>query len=106
MRLFMRVKGEDDAEFRDRVRARLRLSLSRFVRRVDKVSVRLTDVNGPKGGMDQECVLTVNLASGETVVAKATDRSRDVAVSQAAERAFRRLRTLKGARLAARYDGR
>ena len=48
---------------------RLLFSLSRFGHDINRVNVRLTDINGPKGGYDKECLIVVKLRkSGEVVV--------------------------------------
>jgi ribosomal subunit interface protein len=39
---------------------RIHQHLSRFDNRVSDVTVRFTDVNGPKGGADKRCQLTVS----------------------------------------------
>ena len=48
---------------------RLHFALGRFVDSIKLVTVRLTDINGPKGGIDKECLIVVKLRkSGEVVV--------------------------------------
>jgi ribosome-associated translation inhibitor RaiA len=55
------------------------------------VRVRLRDLNGPKGGRDQE-VLVVHRARGRTLTARAVDADAYVALSTAIERVARRER--------------
>jgi len=51
------------------VARRVRFALSRFGTSIQIIKVRVTDINGPKGGVDTRCVASVKLASaGEVVV--------------------------------------
>ena len=50
------------------VARRVQLALSRFGTSILSIKVRITDTNGPKGGVDTRCVVSVNLASGGEVV--------------------------------------
>jgi ribosome-associated translation inhibitor RaiA len=47
---------------------RFRFALDRVESLVDRVSVRLGDNNGPRGGRDKECKVLLALSSGETIV--------------------------------------
>ncbi|MCC6526121.1 MAG: HPF/RaiA family ribosome-associated protein [Polyangiaceae bacterium] len=49
---------------------RVHLELARFGREVDAVVVRIADVNGPRGGVDKRCQVTV---SGRRIGALAVD---------------------------------
>ncbi|MDX2012368.1 MAG: HPF/RaiA family ribosome-associated protein [Myxococcaceae bacterium] len=44
---------------------RLHLALSRFSNRIRSVKVVFEDVNGPKGGPDKKCLVTVKLDGGD-----------------------------------------
>jgi len=47
----------------------VRFALSRFGTSIRIIRVRITDTNGPKGGVDIRCVVSVKLASaGEVVI--------------------------------------
>ena len=51
------------------VARRVRFALSRFGASIRIITVRITDINGPKGGLDTRCVVSVKLAAaGEVVV--------------------------------------
>lgn len=43
---------------------RLSLALRRFERRIRRVIVRISDLNGPKRGVDSNCSITVALVDG------------------------------------------
>jgi len=57
------------------VARRLNFLVGRFRTIITRVSVRFSDVNGPKGGVDKQCVVSVKLwTSGEvTVKGEGTD---------------------------------
>ena len=76
-------------ELAQHVERQLHFSLGRFNGRVRSVVVGLQDLNGPKGGVDQECKLSIRTSwSGQVVVA---ERNPDIfaAVALAAGRAGR-----------------
>ena len=51
MQLEMRGVNYDlDDELKDHIERRLRSALGRFAARIDRLTVRLSDVNGPAGG--------------------------------------------------------
>lgn len=62
----LRVDSEIEAELQDHVS----LALGRFAPFIDRVLVRLDDVNGPRGGVDKVCRTTVSLRSGGVVVSE------------------------------------
>lgn len=89
---------------REHVTRRLHFAVGRFGHRLERIVVRVVDVNGPKGGPDKRCRILARLSpaeSAERVVVEATDSDAYAAVSQAAirldERVARAL-TKKGAR--------
>ncbi len=69
---------------RNHIARRLEFALRRFAHRVDRITVRLVDINGPKGGPDKRCRIVVRLASARSVIVEATDSDAYAAVSQAA----------------------
>ncbi|MFT6047884.1 MAG: putative sigma-54 modulation protein [Arenicella sp.] len=56
---------------------------------VDRVVVRLKDVNGPKGGEDKECCVEVRLASFAPIVVSKRSSDAYASISQALGRASR-----------------
>ena len=73
------------------VEQRLRFALNRFQDRVARVAVRLSDVNGPRGGLDKHCHLQVRLRGLPDIVVRETQADLYVAVDRAAERTGRTL---------------
>jgi hypothetical protein len=64
----MQQNFSDNAMYSQLAR-QVRLALSRFGTYLQIVKVRITDINGPKGGVDKRCIVSVKLASsGEVVV--------------------------------------
>lgn len=77
-------------ERRTLVERRLLFALSRFEPRIRSVEVRLRDINGPRGGIDQQCRLVVWLRRPHTsVIVEDQDLDVESAVSRCAERAAR-----------------
>jgi ribosome-associated translation inhibitor RaiA len=72
---------------REHVARRLDFALGRFAHRIEGITVRLVDINGPKGGIDKRCRIVVRLTQSRSVVVEATDSDAYAAVSQAAIRA-------------------
>jgi ribosome-associated translation inhibitor RaiA len=57
---------------RTHIERQLRAALGRFARRVGQVRVYLRDVNGPRGGVDKQCRIVVDLPrAGRAVVSGA-----------------------------------
>ncbi len=88
---------------------RIHLALSRFRLRLGRVTVHVSDENGPRGGVDKHVVLVVALREGEPVVVE--DRGEQLRplilratarASQALERAAGRARASRRAALGAR----
>ncbi|MGE5611702.1 MAG: HPF/RaiA family ribosome-associated protein [Bacillota bacterium] len=68
--------------------------------RIDQVTVRLDDVNGPKGGRDKRCRIVLWLRRTGVIVAQAVHEDLYIAVEQAAAKAkdmVRRHRTRRRA---------
>lgn len=74
---------------KDLLERRLRFALSRFDPRVRRATVVMEDVNGPRGGIDQLCRITVKLNGASDVVISDQDTKAAKAICRAAERAGR-----------------
>lgn len=78
------------ASLADLARRRFAFALGRFGTRVESLSVRLRDLNGPRGGEDQLCLVAVRLqGTRREVVVRETDADPATAISRAAERTGR-----------------
>jgi len=78
-------------DLREYIDRRLHFALGRFSPAIDHVSVRVGDINGPRGGVDKYCQIVVKLrASGSSPIAIGdNDEDLYAAVTQASNRAGR-----------------
>lgn len=106
MHIHIQTRGFTLTEgLRAHVERRLQFAMSRFQSRGLRVKVRLSDVNGPRGGLDKLCHLQIRVGGLPDMVIEDTDVDLYAAINRAAERAGRTLqRHLRWARGA--FDGR
>lgn len=74
------------AALEQHVKDRLQAALDRHESRIDRVVVRLDDVNGPKGGNDMRCRILVRLARGWQVLIEETCEDAYESVTHAVNR--------------------
>lgn len=74
---------------RDYAVKRLAYGLGQCAQHVVRVTVRLFDVNGPRGGADKRCRIRVKLDISQEVVLEDTQSNLYVAIDRAAGRAGR-----------------
>jgi len=74
---------------RSHVQRRLCLMLSRFGDHAQRIIVRLSDINGPRGGADKRCHIQVALDQLPDVVVEDIETDLYVAIDRAADRAGR-----------------
>ena len=90
------IGGAIDDEDRDYIGRKLGMKLGKFGSSIERITVRLSDTNGPKGGRDQKCQIKVVLSGLPSVVVNETDstlpRTIDRAVDAAAIAVRRRVR--------------
>ena len=72
---------------REHCEKRLHFALGRFSDQVARVSVRLMDQNGPRGGIDKSCQLTVHLRKARSIHIESVNGNLFAAVAEAADRA-------------------
>lgn len=68
---------------------RLLFALSRFDTRIDRTILKITDVNGPKGGIDKECQIQITMHRGSDIIITDKDADAYACIARAAERAGR-----------------
>jgi ribosome-associated translation inhibitor RaiA len=89
------IGGAIDDEDRAYIARKLGMKLGKFVASIERITVRLSDTNGPKGGRDQRCQIKVVLSGLPSIVVNETDlalpRSIDRAVDAVAISVRRRL---------------
>ena len=74
---------------RDHVERRLRFALARASAHVRRVAVYLSDINGPRGGIEKRCRLRVRLNNSVDVMIDDTESDLYAAIDRAANRAGR-----------------
>lgn len=77
---------------RDHVERRLRFALTVGDKQIQRVVVRLSDINGPRGGLDKCCNLQVVLAGLNDVVVEDIETDLYVAIDRAVNRAGKTVR--------------
>lgn len=91
---YIRVVGVNlDQEERVFIRQRLGVKLGKYATAIERVSVRVSDVNGPRGGGDKICRIKVVLSSLPSVIFESQASSLNDTVNGAlagTERAVRR----------------
>ena len=73
-------------EVRRHVLRRLHNALNHGAKLVSRVVIRLSDINGPRGGEDKCCAIEVSLAGGDAVYAKGVQGNVFGAINLAARR--------------------
>ncbi len=85
MTIAIHARGIDLTDgIQDHVHRRLRSALGRFSDQFTRVAVRLTDVNGPRGGVDKRCLVTVGMPGQPDLVITASKTDLFTAVDRAA----------------------
>jgi ribosome-associated translation inhibitor RaiA len=83
----IRAGQADTADaLREYAERRLSFPLRRFAHKIQRVSVRLVDVNGPRRGIDSRCSITASLADGRQIFVEANTAWPFTAITQAAHR--------------------
>ncbi len=76
---------------RQSIEQRVRFALRRLQHQVSLARVRLSDINGPRGGRDKECQLTLKQAGPGHVVVKTLGQTYGHALDAALQRASQAL---------------
>jgi len=89
------IGGAIDDEDRDYIARKLGVKLGKFASAIERITVRLSDTNGPKGGDDQKCQIKVVLSGLSSVVVSETHstlaRTIDASIDAAAMTVRRRV---------------
>ena len=92
MRIDIQSRGFDLTEgLREHTERRLQFALNWASHDVRTVSVRLFDINGPRGGNDKRCRIQIPISGGQDVVIEDTEADLYVAIDRAADRTERAL---------------
>ena len=88
MRVDIKTSGLDLTDgLREHTERRLEFALDRAHHDINSVTVRLSDINGPRGGFDKRCQIQIPLPHHRGVVIEETDSDLYVAIDRAASRA-------------------
>ena len=88
MRVDIKTNGIDLTDgLREHTERRLEFALDRAHHDISSVTVRLSDINGPRGGFDKRCQIQIPLPHHRDVVIEETDADLYVAIDRAASRA-------------------
>ncbi|MFI5250739.1 MAG: CBS domain-containing protein, partial [Gemmatimonadales bacterium] len=80
----IRVAGVDVSDdVRADIRRKLGRQIGKFALSIERVTVRLSDVNGPRGGMDQQCQVKVVLSGAPSVVVESQSATMHAAIASA-----------------------
>jgi hypothetical protein len=72
-----------DEEQEAYIRRKLGTKLGKYASSIERISVRLTDMNGPRGGVDQRCRVKVVLSALPSVVVERRHAEVDAAIDTA-----------------------
>ena len=78
-----------EPEHREQIRRRASFALSRLQARIARVEVRLSDINGTRGGVDKQCRVLVTLTHGPAAVVEDLDADLPTLIDRAIARAGR-----------------
>ena len=93
MELRLRVRHSDFPEILQAyAKRRLGFALGRFANRIGRLTTRIDDVNGPRGGIDKLCCINARLIPTGTLVMHAVDANAVVAIDRVADRIARAVR--------------
>lgn len=91
MQLIFETRDPHAARWRDVAERRLRFVIRRLLWLVPQARIRLSDLNGPRGGVDKRCQVELHTAGAGTVVVTAVATHWPAALDRALARAGRAL---------------
>jgi len=92
MQLLFKTRDRQAQGLRDWALTRVGFVLRRMAWRVAQASVQMTDVDGPRHGVDKRCQVAIVAADGPPLVVTATARDWRTALNQALARALEALK--------------
>jgi ribosome-associated translation inhibitor RaiA len=95
VRVFGATLDDDEREYISR---KLGMKLGKFAESIERVSVRVSDVNGPRGGVDQRCRVKVALIGLPSVVVERQHAATKAAIDRALRATEESVRRIVGRR--------
>lgn len=92
MQILVESRVTDGTEMRDLAAARVRFALRRLRTLVPRATVRFSDVNGPRGGVDKRCQIELRTDRSGTVVIASLASDWRTALERSLARAMRVLK--------------
>ena len=92
MQVIFETRDPQAAPLRDMALGRLKFVLRRLGTLVARARLRLSDVNGPRGGVDKQCQVELKTDTGGSVVITAASHDCRTAIDDALARAAQVLR--------------
>ena len=92
-----------DDVMKGHIERRLRFALGRFAARIRRLTVRLTDINGPRRGIDKRCRIAVALVPRGVVMVEGSGDDPFALIADVAKRAGRAARRELGRWRRSRY---
>jgi putative sigma-54 modulation protein len=90
MKMRLAARGiELSSGLKNYIRRRVHFSLGRFARSIRSLSIRLADINGPRGGVDKRCDIRVDVGLRQQVIVSERQANLHAAVAFAMDRAER-----------------
>lgn len=90
MRVDVRTQGFPLTDaLTEHTQRRLRFALKHAADQVQQVTVRLADVNGPRGGVDKRCSVHIMLDGLPDIVTEDTEADMYIAINRAVDRVGR-----------------
>lgn len=89
MQVLFKSRDPQAHELRDLVQRRMRFAFRRIDWLIPKATVQLSDVNGPRGGIDKRCQIEIRSDVAGNIVVASVDRDWRTALDKALSRAAR-----------------
>ena len=91
MQVLFESRDPEGASVRPFAVRRVRFALRRLSWLVPRAKVQLSDINGPRGGIDKRCRIEIDAAGAQPVLVTALARDWRAAIDEAVSRAARTL---------------
>jgi hypothetical protein len=92
MEIVIRVRDTDwNEDLRRKLERSIEFAMDRHKSRIDRISVYLSDLNGPRGGVDKLCQITADIRGARPVLILEKGDDLEAVVNRAARRLSHRV---------------